>query len=483
MNAETTTRLRITGLGIVIAAVISTWAFGAFGQKATPGPGTAPASANAPATSAGAPTATATIAAPGKAPDALVERGLYLARAGDCISCHTGPSKAPFAGGLPMKTPFGTIVSTNITPDKAGGIGDYTEADFARALREGVRKDGRHLYPAMPYTSFARIDDADMHALYTYFQRGVAPVADKPPATDLPWPFSMRWLMLGWNFLYLEPGVYSPDAARSAEWNRGAYLVQGLGHCGECHTPRNSLTGGVKSTSERRGDSFLAGALIDGWYAQPLRHTDRPTAAQWSSADLVAFLGTGRTAHTAAFGGMSEVVENSTQYMSKEDLGAIASYLQTIGAPVGSSPPVASPQTAVVAAADRHPDTLKLRAGTVEGAGAMIYLNNCNACHRSSGAGANGVFPSLSGNSVVNAKDPTSLIRIVLGGSAMPSTEKAPAALAMPGFGWRLTDADVADLLSYVRVTWGNKAEAVTPAQVAAVRATFKPADLALTKP
>ena len=483
MNPETTTRLRITGFAIVVAAIVSTWTFGAFGQKATPGPGTAPASASAPATSASVPTATAVVTAPGKASDALVERGLYLARAGDCISCHTGPGRLPFAGGLPMKTPFGTIVSTNITPDRSGGIGDYTEADFARALREGVRRDGRHLYPAMPYTSFARIDDADMHALYAYFQRGVAPVASKPAETALPWPFSMRWLMVGWNFLYLEPGVYAPDAARGAEWNRGAYLVQGLGHCGECHTPRNSLTGGVKSTSDRRGDSFLAGALIDGWYAQPLRHADRPTAAQWSSADLVAFLGTGRTAHTAAFGGMSEVVENSTQYLTREDLGAIASYLKTVGAPVGSAMPDLSPQAAAVAAADTHPDTLKLRAGTVEGAGAMVYLNNCKACHRSSGAGAKGVFPSLSGNSVVNAKDPTSLIRIVLGGSAMPSTDRSPSALAMPGFGWRLTDGNVADLLSYVRTAWGNRAEPVTPAQVAAVRETVKPAALAQTKP
>jgi mono/diheme cytochrome c family protein len=483
MNPETTTRLRITGFAIVVAAIVSTWTFGAFGQKATPGPGTAPASASAPATSASVPTATAVVTAPGKASDALVERGLYLARAGDCISCHTGPGRLPFAGGLPMKTPFGTIVSTNITPDRSGGIGDYTEADFARALREGVRRDGRHLYPAMPYTSFARIDDADMHALYAYFQRGVAPVASKPAETALPWPFSMRWLMVGWNFLYLEPGVYAPDAARGAEWNRGAYLVQGLGHCGECHTPRNSLTGGVKSTSDRRGDSFLAGALIDGWYAQPLRHADRPTAAQWSSADLVAFLGTGRTAHTAAFGGMSEVVENSTQYLTSEDLGAIASYLKTVGAPVGPAMPDLSPQAAAVAAADTHPDTLKLRAGTVEGAGAMVYLNNCNACHRSSGAGAKGVFPSLSGNSVVNAKDPTSLIHIVLGGSAMPSTDRSPSALAMPRFGWRLTDGNVADLLSYVRTAWGNRAEPVTPAQVAAVRETVKPAALAQTKP
>ncbi len=468
MNAGTKTRLRVTGFGIAIAALLTHWAFGQ--KMADSSPGTAPVAA-----------AHAAAAAPANTTDPQVERGLYLARAGDCISCHTGPSGVPFAGGLPMKTPFGTIVSTNITPEKTAGIGDYTEADFARALREGVRRDGKHLYPAMPYPSFAKLADDDMHALYTYFQKGVAPSAAKPPPTELPWPFSMRFLMLGWNFLYLDKGVYQADTSRSAEWNRGAYLVQGLGHCGDCHTPRNSLTGGVKALNDRKGDSYLAGTLVDGWLAQPLRHTERPSAAQWSTDDLVAYLQTGRTAHTAAFGPMSQVVENSTQYLRREDLAAMAAYLQTVGTPPATPAPL---QAAVVAAADQHPSTLKLRAGTVEGSGAMVYLNNCNACHRSSGAGANagagGVFPSLAGNSVVNARDPTSLIRIVLAGSAMPATVRSPSALAMPGFAWRLSDANVAELLSFVRSSWGNQAEAVTPAQVATVRKAIEPQQVAV---
>ena len=460
MNAATTRRLRITGFGIVAAALFTTWAFG---QKPNPVQGGVPA---APAVA----TATAS-GAPGASTNPTVERGRYLARAGDCVSCHTGPSNVPFAGGLPMATPFGTIVSSNITPDKGAGIGDYTEADFARALREGVRRDGKHLYPAMPYPSFAKLNDEDMHALYVYFQQGVAASAEKPPQTDLPWPFSMRWLMMGWNLLYLDKGAYQPDGARSAEWNRGAYLVQGLGHCGDCHTPR-SLAGGVKAANERKGDSYLAGALIDGWLAQPLRHTDRGSAAQWSTEDMVTYLQTGRTAHTAAFGPMSQVVQNSTQYMRREDLASIATYLQSIGTPPSTPAPM---QAAVVAAAETHASTQKLRTGTVEGAGGMVYLNNCNACHRSSGAGADGVFPSLAGNSVVNAKDPTSLIRIVLAGSAMPSTEARPAALAMPGFGWRLSDDNVAALLSFVRSSWGNRGEAVTSAQVAKVRKAIAP--------
>jgi mono/diheme cytochrome c family protein len=460
MNAATTRRLRITGFGIVAAALFTTWAFG---QKPSPVQGGVPA-APAVATAAAS-------GGPGASTDPTVERGRYLARAGDCVSCHTGPSNVPFAGGLPMATPFGTIVSSNITPDKNAGIGDYTEADFARALREGVRRDGKHLYPAMPYPSFAKLNDEDLHALYVYFQQGVAASAEKPPPTDLPWPFSMRWLMMGWNLLYLDKGAYQPDSARSAEWNRGAYLVQGLGHCGDCHTPR-SLAGGVKAANERKGDSYLAGALIDGWLAQPLRHTDRGSAAQWSTEDMVTYLQTGRTAHTAAFGPMSQVVQNSTQYMSREDLASIATYLQSIGTPPATPAPM---QAAVVAAAQTHASTQKLRTGTVEGAGGMVYLNNCNACHRSSGAGADGVFPSLAGNSVVNAKDPTSLIRIVLAGSAMPSTETRPSALAMPGFGWRLSDDNVAALLSFVRSSWGNRGEAVTLAQVAKVRKAIAP--------
>lgn len=458
MNAATKTRLRMTGFGIVVAALLSTWAFG---EKASPVTGGVPST----------PVVATTAASQGASTDPTVERGRYLARAGDCVSCHTGPANVPFAGGLPMATPFGTIVSSNITPDKGAGIGDYSEAEFARALREGVRRDGRRLYPAMPYPSFAKLSDPDMHALYVYFQQGVSASADKPPPTDLPWPFSMRWLMMGWNLLYLDKGVYQADSSRSAEWNRGAYLVQGLGHCGDCHTPR-SLAGGVKASSERSGDSYLAGALIDGWLAQPLRHTERGSAAQWSTEDMVAYLQTGRSAHTAAFGPMSQVVQNSTQYLRREDLAAIATYLQSVGTPAASPAPL---QATAVAAAQTHPSTLRLRAGSIESAGAMVYLNNCNACHRSDGSGADAVFPSLTGNSVVNAKDPSSLIRIVLAGSAMPSTELRPAALAMPGFGWRLSDENIASLLSFVRGSWGNRGEAVTSAQVAKVRKDIAP--------
>ncbi|MFM9925046.1 cytochrome c [Variovorax sp. H27-G14] len=422
-----------------------------------------------------APVASATPAtAPAAPADPVLERGRYLARAGDCVSCHTAPGKPAFGGGLPMKTPFGTIVSTNISPDPQAGIGAYTEAEFARALREGVARDGHRLYPAMPYPSFARVNDEDMHALFTFFRNGVQPVAQKPPATDLPWPFSMRSLMIGWNWLYLDKGVYQPDTARSAEWNRGAYLVQGLGHCGDCHTPR-SMLGGVKAASDKKGEVFLSGAIIDGWYAQPLRHTDRPSMAQWSSEDIVQYLQTGRTSHTAAFGAMVDVVQNSTQHMSTQDLQAVAVYLQSLGAKDGEQQGKPSPAS-LVAAAPQHPTALALRNGTVEGnSGAMVYLNNCNACHRSDGTGADKTFPALAGNSVVNAKDPTSLIRLVLAGSAMPSTAKAPSPIAMPDFGWRLTDADVASVLSFARSSWGNQGDAVTAAQVAKVRETVKP--------
>jgi len=277
-------------------------------------------------------------------------------------------------------------VSTNISPDPTAGIGAYTEAEFARALREGVARDGHRLYPAMPYPSFARVNDEDMHALFVYFRNGVEPVAQKPPPTDLPWPFSMRGLMMGWNWIYLDRGVYQPDSTRSAEWNRGAYLVQGLGHCGDCHTPR-SMLGGVKAASERKGELFLSGTVVDGWYAQPLRHTDRPSMAQWPAEDIVQYLQTGRTGHTAAFGAMVDVVQNSTQHLSTQDLQAVAAYLQSLGARPDA--PAAPSQASLVAAAPKHPTAVALRNGTVEGnSGAMVYLNNCNACHRSDGTGA-----------------------------------------------------------------------------------------------
>ncbi|HEY0200171.1 MAG TPA: cytochrome c, partial [Burkholderiaceae bacterium] len=331
---------------------------------------------------------------------------------------------------------------------------------------------GKRLYPAMPYTAFARISDDDMHALYAFFQKGVQPSAQANPPTALPWPFSMRWLMLGWNLLYYRSGPFQPDAAQAADWNRGAYLVTGLGHCAECHTARGIL-GGLKAATERDGGQFLAGAEVDGWYAQALRHDPaRPTAAAWPVEDLARYLKTGRTAHTAAFGPMSQVVENSTQYLSDTDLRAVAVYLRSLGAPDGG----AASAAVAVAVADTAsaPATELLRSADAKGhPGAMVYLNNCNACHRSDGTGAAATFPAFARNSVVNAADPTSLIRMVLTGSAMPSTEQAPSALAMPGFGWRLGDDDVAQLLTFMRSSWGNQAGAVQAEQVAKVRAAL----------
>ena len=403
--------------------------------------------------------------------DAQVVRGEYLARAGDCISCHTSPKGLPFAGGLSMDTPFGAIVSTNITPDKTQGIGQYTQEDFTRALREGKAKDGHHLYPAMPYTNFARLDDEDLSALYAYFMKGVQPATQDNAKTDLPWPFSMRWLMAGWNMLYLPGKPYQPVAAQSAEWNRGAYLVQGLGHCSACHTPR-SLAGGEKASSEKDGDLFLSGAIIDGWYAQPLRNTTQPGLATWSQQELVDYLKAGRTDKTAAFGPMTEVIANSTQHMSREDLTSIAVYLKSLNGKDGSTVPVTpAPATTMTGGAVAGgPVATALQKGDTGKVGAMVYLNNCNACHRSDGQGAQKAFPTLAGNTAVNAKDPTSLIRLVLQGSVMPQTATAPSPIGMPDFGWRLTDANVADVLTLVRSSWGNQSAAVTAQQVAKVR-------------
>lgn len=419
----------------------------------------------------------------------LVKQGQYLARAGDCIGCHTRPGGAPFAGGLPLKTPFGVIVSTNITPDKndekskdrKGGLGNYTPAQFNRLMREGVTETGHNIYPAMPYANYARLSDADLAALYAYFTLGVAPVVQTNPETKLPWPFSMRWLVKAWNWLYLPKPGYTDIAKQNIEWNRGAYLVQGLGHCGACHTPRN-FAGAEKANTEKKSEFFLAGAVIDGWYAQNLRSptegvTQNPSGlTNWTKQELVDYLKTGHTAHTAAFGAMTEVVSNSTQHLTTADASAIAVYLKSLGSMNSlESASESSIDTGVAKRAAQptdapSPTTAALRSGQASQSGALVYLNNCAGCHQSSGMGANATFPSLAQSSTVAASNPTSLIRIVLQGSNRPATAASPSALAMPGLDWRLSDANVADVLSFVRSNWGNRAEAVSPAEVAKVR-------------
>jgi mono/diheme cytochrome c family protein len=398
----------------------------------------------------------------------LVQRGAYLARAGDCIACHTAQDGQPFAGGLPLNTPIGMIYSTNITPDLETGIGRWTADDFVKVMREGVAKKGYHLYPAMPYTSYARLSQGDLVTLYAYFMQGVDPVRNPNRPTQLSWLPGMRSLMAVWNVLYFKKGEYAADPDKSASWNRGAYLVQGLGHCGECHTPRG-LAGQMKASSEQDGRHYLAGATLGNWYASPLTGDLETGLHAWSKDEIVEFLRTGRTARVAAFGVMAEVVEKSTQYLIDQDLMAIAEYLKSLPPSNYERQAADAAMQASAASAATH----ALRAGDTGMRGSRVYLDNCNACHRSDGSGAKRTFPNLVKNEPVNAQYPISLIHIVLAGASMPSTQTAPSAIAMPEFGWRLSDAEVADVVSFVRSSWGNDSAAVSRDEVGRVRKTL----------
>ena len=393
-------------------------------------------------------------------PDATV-RGAYLARAGDCVGCHTARGGQPFAGGLSIGTPIGRVISTNITPDLDTGIGRYRLDEFVKVMREGVAKDGHRLYPAMPYPSYAKLSQADLLALYAYFMEGVEPVRQPNRPTKLTWPLSMRSLMVVWNALYLKKGEYAVDSAQSLSWNRGAYLVQGLGHCGACHTPR-----GIAG-QEKAGRHFLAGAILDNWQASPLTG-DRETGLQaWSKEEIVEFLKTGRTARVAALAVMGGVISKSTQYLTDQDLLAMAEYLKSLppshpgGRAVADSTPPSSDSSAA---------TRALRAGDTGQRGSRVYLDNCNACHRSDGSGASRTFPNLAKNEAVIAKDPISLIHIVLSGSSTPQTQTVPTAFAMPAFGERLSDDEVAEVLTFIRENWGNHAAEVSRHKVGRVR-------------
>jgi mono/diheme cytochrome c family protein len=334
-------------------------------------------------------------------------------------------------------------------------------------MREGVAKDGHRLYPAMPYTSYVRVSQEDLLALYAYFMQGVKPVRNSNHPTQLSWPLSMRSLMAVWNALYFKKGEYVADLNKSVSWNRGAYLVQGLGHCGECHTPRG-VAGQMKAGSEQTGRPYLAGATLDNWHASPLTGDLETGLNAWSKDEIVEYLKTGRTARVAAFGVMAGVVGKSTQYLTDQDLMAIAEYLKSLlpSNYEGQGDADAAMQASAEA-------TRALRAGDTGMRGARVYLDNCNACHRSDGSGASRTFANLVKNEAVNAKDPISLIHIVLAGSSMPATQTAPTAFAMPDFGWRLSDVEVADVLSFIRGIWGNNAVEVSPDEVGRVRQTL----------
>lgn len=388
----------------------------------------------------------------------LIKQGEYISRLGDCSACHSIPGKPEFSGGLAIESNLGTIYSTNITPDKEHGIGNYTEQQFSDAVRKGVLPDGTRLYPAMPYPDYVKISDEDMHALYVYFMQGVKPSAEQPPETDLSFPFSQRWGMRFWNWVFTTDKPFQPIGGASAEINRGAYLVESLGHCGSCHTPRG-LGMNEKALDSSDAD-FLAGGNLNGWDVPSLRGMPR-----WSEKEIVDYLATGRNDKAAVGGEMKAVVEHSTSYMTDADLQAIAAYLKFLG----GNPPLAQRNEQALQATEA-----KLTAAKNLTTGERLYLDNCGACHFVTGKGAPGIFPELDQATIVNAQDPGGLIHTILAGAQQPSTAKAPSTLAMPGFASRLNDEEVAQLATFIRQGWSNKAPAVSADQVKEVRETLK---------
>lgn len=375
-----------------------------------------------------------------------IQRGQYLARAGNCMACHTVRGGAAYAGGRALGTPFGTIYSSNITPDKESGIGRWNADDFWRALHDGRSRDGSFLYPAFPFTSYTKLSRDDTDALFAYLQT-VKPVdrQDRPHA--LRFPYNQRILLAGWRALYFEPGQYRPDTGQSAQWNRGAYLVQGLGHCGACHSARNGL--GANVSLEQ-----LAGGMIPtlDWYAPPLNSDAKDGLGSWETQHLAALLKTGVSPRGAAFGPMAEIVGSSLQYLSDEDVNAMALYLKSLP-PAGTPPDTAGPAPAPAEA--EHVMTL----------GKKLYGDLCIDCHSGKGQGAAPDYPPLDGNHAVTGP-PANAIRIVLNGGFPPSTAGNPYPFGMPPFGPRLSDQEVAAVVSYVRNSWGNRAGFVSPSEV-----------------
>ena len=374
-----------------------------------------------------------------------VVSGRALVTAGDCVSCHTAPGGAPFAGGLALATPFGRIMSANLTPDDATGSGGWTADDFARAMHEGIARDGSHLYPAFPYTAYTRITRPDLDAMFAYL-RTVPTVSNNVDRDTLGFPFNIRAAMAGWNALYFTPGTFAPDPQRSDEFNRGAYLVEGLGHCGTCHTPMNNF--GANKSAE-----FLQSNQIDNWTAPNLTADARLGVGGWSVEEIVAYLRTGQTANTIASGPMAEVITRSTALMPVADLHAIATFLKERGA-------AGAPAPQAIVASDARMQ-----------AGAAIFIDTCAACHTPQGAGITHLFPRLAGNPSVVQTDPTSLIQVVLAGARGAATDAAPTGPAMPSLGYRLGDAQVASVLTYIRNSWGNAAAPVSADDVRKLRA------------
>ena len=375
-----------------------------------------------------------------------IERGRYLTVAGDCASCHTVPeSGQPFAGGRPIDTPFGIVLGANITPDRETGIGAWSDELFLNALREGKGHGGTLLYPAMPYPYYTKVTERDGLAIRAYLNT-VQPVRNAVVSNKLPFPFDVREEMKVWNGLYFKSGEFEPDAAKSPEWNRGAYLVEGLGHCGACHTPKTTLGGDDLKHA-------FQGYALQGWFAPNITNDNESGIGGWSVADVVSYLKAGHNAVTAATGIMAEEVSLSSSQMTDADLKAIASYLKDL-------PSQGSSSHSAISASD--PTMV---------AGGAIYVDECSACHGKDGKGVPFLFPSLAGSPNVRSADPTSLVRVVFEGARSIATAGEPTGPGMPWFAWKLNDAEIAAVLTYVRNSWGAAAPPVTGEQVMSERA------------
>jgi len=377
-----------------------------------------------------------------------IEMGRYLATVADCAACHTIPDGGKsYAGGRPIETPFGNIVSANITPDHETGIGAWSDEQFDKAVRQGIRPNGQRLYPAMPYPAYTKMSREEVLAIRAYLQT-VEPVRNAFNRNTLPFPLDIRTSMLGWDWLFFTPGEYKQDPQQSDEWNRGRYLVEGPGHCTSCHTKKNVL-GADKSSG------YLQGSPIQGWFAPDLTNDERTGLGRWSVDDVIAYLKTGHNRTSTATGPMAEEISHSSSKWHDDDLKAAAVYLKSLPGRKDNPDKVAANDPVMVA-------------------GEAIYRDQCSACHMIDGKGVPQLFPSLAEAPSVRSVDPASLIRIVLRGARTVATKAEPTAPGMPGFAWQLSDAQVAAVVTYVRNAWTPTAAAVSESAAKKERAQLQ---------
>jgi mono/diheme cytochrome c family protein len=397
--------------------------------------------------------ATVVLPAAALADDATVKEGQYLARAGDCIACHTAPFGKLFAGGLGMPTPFGTLYTSNITPDPETGIGKWSADQFYATMHTGRFPDGGLLYPAMPFGAYTKVTRQDSDAIFAYLQ-SVPPVRQPDKPHDLRFPYNNRSLILGWRTLFFQEGTYQPDGTKSDEWNRGAYLVQGLGHCSMCHTAINALGGSSESAA------FQGGLIpMQNWYAPSLTSNKEAGLGDWSIADISDLLRTGISKRGAVYGPMAEVVYNSLQYLTDDDTRAMSVYLKSLGA---GTPPAAP--TASVPAAE---SSLLMRLGRT------IYDGQCASCHGAQGRGMPPQYPPLAGNPSIQMESAVNPIRMVLNGGFPPGTAGNPRPHGMPPFAQSLSDDEVAAVVTYIRAAWGNRGTAISARQANELRSAL----------